>query len=83
MPKAVPAAQRRTVVGRRRKTARRDGLEKLDVRPHSFRHACGYYLAERGADLRLIQAYLGHRQVRHTTRYVRLSPRRFEGPWDD
>jgi hypothetical protein len=58
MPKAVPAAQRRTVVGRRRKPARSDGFEKLDVRPHSFRHASGYYRAERGADPRLIQVYL-------------------------
>ncbi len=65
------------------RVARRVGLEKLNVHPHSLRHACGYYLAQRGADLRLIQAYLGHRQVRHTTRYVQLSPRRFEGLWDD
>ena len=34
--------------------------------------------ADRGADLRFIQSYLGHREVRHTTRYVQLSPR-FEG----
>jgi integrase len=65
------------------RVAGRAGLEKLNVHPHSFRHATGYYLAEHGADLRLIQAYLGHRQVRHTTRYVQLSPRRFEGLWDD
>jgi hypothetical protein len=32
-----------------------------------------------GADLRLIQAYLRHREVRHTTRYVQLSHRRSEG----
>jgi len=44
MPKAVPAAQRRTVVGRRRKTAGSAGLEKLNVHPHRFRHACGHYL---------------------------------------
>ena len=27
--------------------------------PHMLRHACGYELAERGADTRLIQDYLG------------------------
>jgi hypothetical protein len=42
-----------------------------------------YYLSERGADLRLIQSYLGYREVRHTTCYVQLSPRRFEGLFDD
>jgi site-specific recombinase XerD len=65
------------------RTAARAGLSHLNLHPHSLRHACGYYLAERGADLRLIQAYLGHREIRHTTRYVQLSPRRFEGLWDD
>jgi type 1 fimbriae regulatory protein FimB/type 1 fimbriae regulatory protein FimE len=63
--------------------AERAGLKHLNIHPHSLRHSCGYYLAERGADLRLIQSYLGHREVRHTTRYVQLSPRRFEGLWDD
>jgi integrase len=65
------------------RAAERAGLKHLNIHPHSLRHSCGYYLAERGADLRLIQAYLGHREVRHTTRYVQLSPRRFEGLWDD
>jgi integrase len=65
------------------RTSKRAGLGSLNVHPHTFRHSCGYYLAERGADLRLIQSYLGHRDVRHTTRYVQLSPRRFQGLWDD
>ncbi|EAP7414259.1 hypothetical protein EKO40_16820, partial [Salmonella enterica] len=29
--------------------------------PHMLRHACGYALADNGADTRLIQDYLGHR----------------------
>ncbi len=65
------------------RAAERAGFKHLNIHPHSLRHSCGYYLAERGADLRLIQAYLGHREVRHTSRYVQLSPRRFEGLWDD
>lgn len=65
------------------RVAKRAGLAALNVHPHTFRHSCGYYLAERGADLRLIQSYLGHRDVRHTVRYVQLSPRRFQGLWDD
>jgi len=65
------------------RAAERAGLGHLNIHPHSLRHSCGYYLADRGKDLRLIQAYLGHKEVRHTTRYVALSPRQFDGLWDD
>ena len=60
--------------------ARRAGLG--DVHPHTLRHACGYYLANRGHDLRLIQDYLGHREPRHTAHYTRVAAHRFEGLWD-
>jgi type 1 fimbriae regulatory protein FimB len=38
-------------------------LAKLSVtvHPHMLRHACGFALADLGADTRLIQDYLGHR----------------------
>lgn len=65
------------------RTAKRAGMASLNVHPHVFRHSCGYYMAERGSDLRLIQSYLGHRNIQHTVRYVQLSPRRFQGLWDD
>lgn len=35
------------------------------VHPHMLRHSCGFALANRGYDLRLIQDYLGHRDPRH------------------
>ncbi len=35
-----------------------------------LRHACGYALADRGADTRLIQDYLGHTNIQHTVRYT-------------
>lgn len=50
--------------------------------PHMLRHACGYELAERGADTRLIQDYLGHRNIRHTVRYTASNAARFAGLWD-
>lgn len=50
--------------------------------PHMLRHACGYELAERGADTRLIQDYLGHRNIRHTVRYTASNAARFAGIWD-
>lgn len=49
------------------------------VNPHMLRHSCGFYLANRGYDLRLIQDYLGHRDPKHTVRYTRVSSHRFEG----
>ena len=47
-----------------------------------LRHACGYELAERGADTRLIQDYLGHRNIRHTVRYTASNAARFAGLWE-
>ena len=55
------------------------GLKKLN--PHMLRHSCGFYLANNGYDLRLIQDYLGHRDPKHTTRYTRTAAVRFEGLW--
>jgi len=63
--------------------AERAGLGNLAIHPHMFRHSCGYYLAERGADLRLIQQYLGHTNIQHTVRYTHLSPKKFRRLWDD
>ena len=51
------------------------------VHPHMLRHSTGYYLANRGHDTRLIQDYLGHRNIAHTVRYTRTAASRFEGLW--
>jgi len=59
--------------------AERVGL--AGVHPHTLRHACGFALADKGHDLRLIQDYLGHRDPRHTVHYTRTAGRRFEGLW--
>ncbi len=53
----------------------------IRVHPHMLRHACGFALAERGNDTRLIQDYLGHRNIRHTVRYTTTSPARFRQAW--
>lgn len=53
----------------------------LPVHPHMLRHACGYELANQGCDTRLIQDYLGHRNIRHTVHYTASNPARFRNVW--
>jgi type 1 fimbriae regulatory protein FimB/type 1 fimbriae regulatory protein FimE len=53
------------------------------VHPHMLRHACGFYLANKGVDTRTLQQYLGHRYIQHTVRYTALTPQRFQHFWED
>lgn len=53
----------------------------LPAHPHMLRHACGFALADQGADTRLIQDYLGHRNIQHTVMYTAANPARFEKLW--
>jgi type 1 fimbriae regulatory protein FimB len=53
----------------------------LPAHPHMLRHACGFALADQGADTRLIQDYLGHRNIQHTVQYTATNPARFERLW--
>ena len=55
------------------------GLPK--VNPHMLRHSCGYDLADKATDLRIMQDYLGHRDPHHTVIYTRVAGSRFEGLW--
>ena len=49
--------------------------------PHMLRHSCGYQLANLGTDTRLIQDYLGHRNIQHTVLYTASNSERFRGVW--
>lgn len=53
----------------------------VSAHPHMLRHACGFALADQGADTRLIQDYLGHRNIQHTVIYTATNPARFEKLW--
>ena len=53
----------------------------IAAHPHMLRHACGFALADQGADTRLIQDYLGHRNIQHTVIYTATNPARFEKLW--
>lgn len=55
----------------------------LTIHPHMLRHACGYYLANKGFDTRAIAEYLGHSSLEHTYRYTAIAPGRFNDFWDD
>ncbi len=63
-----------TEIGKRAKLA-------FHVHPHMLRHSTGYYLANKGYDTRLIQDYLGHKNITHTVKYTRTAAIRFEGLW--
>lgn len=58
-----------------------DRVELGHVHPHQLRHSCGHALTNKGADVRLVQDWLGHRDIRHTARYTRTAAARFAGLW--
>lgn len=55
----------------------------FSVHLHMLRHACGFYLASKGHDIRAIQAYLGRKNIQHTVHYTELAPGRFKDSWMD
>lgn len=59
------------------RAGKRAGLKRSN--PHALRHACGYKLVNDGTDLRLVQAYLGHKSLASTERYTAVDTRRFRG----
>jgi len=54
----------------------------INIHPHMLRHGCGYALANQGLDTRLIQDYLGHRNIHHTVLYTASNAARFKRVWE-
>lgn len=55
----------------------------VSAHPHMLRHGCGYALADLGRDTRLIQDYLGHRNIQHTVFYTATNTQRFMNVWGE
>jgi type 1 fimbriae regulatory protein FimB/type 1 fimbriae regulatory protein FimE len=49
------------------------------IHPHMLRHSKGYQLANKGTDTRLIQGFMGHKNIQNTVRYTKLDAKRFRG----
>lgn len=56
-----------------REYCRRAGIPAEKAHPHALRHSAGVHRAEAGLDVRLIQDWLGHRNIRNTVVYTRIS----------
>jgi len=48
------------------------------VHPHMLRHSCGFFMADRREDVRVMQDWLGHANVQNTVRYTALAPGRLD-----
>ena len=92
--RAHPVGSRFVFVTNRGATMTRNGFYKLlekaadkagidGVHPHLLRHACGFYLVNRGTDTLSLAAYLGHVKLQNTKRYAKVAASRFEGLWQD
>lgn len=64
-----------------KKYARAAGI-KREVSPHTLRHCFATHLLDHGADIRIIQEFLGHADISTTDQYTHLSNRQLHLTFD-
>jgi site-specific recombinase XerD len=60
----------------------RRGPEARHLHPHLFRHSIAVHLIRGGADIRHVQAFLGHADLNTTKIYLRMVPGRLKEEYD-
>jgi site-specific recombinase XerD len=50
---------------------------QFPIHPHMLRHSCGHRLVTDGVHLRMIQEWMGHKDVQNTEHYTKLGEDRF------